>query len=200
MARPRKDLAIDIKARAIEATIAQLAAAPESLSLAAVARRIGCSAPALYAHFRNKDDLLEEARRAAFAELIREKARRYAAPISDPLARLAEGGRAFVAFARDNPALYRLIFAPGHGGAARVEPVEAALAPLVAGLRAAQAAGFARGADPEALARALWCAAHGAIMTALDDRSPGAGETRWEQAFDAVSTIMSLISDTRAEE
>lgn len=195
MARPRREDSIDVKAEALKAAIRLLHEDPGSLSLGAIARRVGCSAPALYAHFTGKDDLLEQARLAAHAEMIAAKRARFAGFQGDPLDRLRAGGRDYVAYAQANPALYRLIFAPSHGtGAGGASLTEAALAPLAAGVRAAQAAGFARGVEAGALAEAMWFAVHGAILMALDRQLPGPDAERWQRAMQAVDTVMALLA------
>lgn len=194
MSRPRKQDAIDIRARAIDETISLLRLDPSALSLGSIARRIGCSAPALYAHFANKDDLLEQARVTALADLLAEKRRRYAAKGGDPLMRLDEGGRAFIDFASENPALYRLIFAPGHvqtGSAVTLEVTT--IVPLANGIRAGQAAGLVVDGDSERLAWTMWFAVHGAIMMVLDGQVSDAGGDRWSSAHATVDTVMGLI-------
>ncbi|MDP3340213.1 TetR/AcrR family transcriptional regulator [Frigidibacter sp.] len=202
MARPRKDEAIDIKARALTAAIEILREDPEGLSLAVLARRVGCSAPALYAHFEGKDDLLDQTRAAACAEMMEAKRQRFAGFDGDPCARLRAGGRDYVIFARDNPALYRLIFAPRHALAEQpdISFSDAVIAPLVAGVRAAQPSGFAAGAEASEVAQMMWFAVHGAIMMALDRQLPGPEAARWQRALATVDTVMALLAPNPGKE
>ncbi|WP_171904794.1 TetR/AcrR family transcriptional regulator [Hoeflea olei] len=211
MARPRKDEAIDIRGEAVRAAIIQLGEDPAGLSLSAIARRIGCSAPALYSHFDSKDDLLAQVRAAAFAEMMEAKRRRFVGLSAEPLARLAAGGHDYVDFARANPALYRLIFAPeagkpagkggdkghdqGHGQAPAHPEVNldaAAIAPLAAGLGAAGPSAMGAEAAAE-IAHMMWFTVHGAIMMALDGQLPGPEAARWARAHEAVDTVMRLL-------
>jgi len=193
MARPRKDQARDIRAGAVEATLDQLAEDPDGLSLAAIAGRIGCSAPALYAHFTGKDDLLDEARNRASADMMAAKRARFAGVTGSPLDRLCDGGRDYVGFAEANPALYRLVFAPAHR-AGGLSLDDATIAPLAAGVRDAQAQGHAAGADADEVARMMWFTVHGAIMMALDHQLPGPDAARWQSAYAAVDTMIALLS------
>ena len=200
MARPRKAEALNIRERAIEATIEVLRRQGTGFTLLEVARRVGCSAPALYSHFDGKDHLLREVQSAVFARTTREKTARYAAPSGDPVARLGAGGHGFVAFAEANPALYRLLYAPDH--AAGPEPPgipEAALAALETGVRAAQQTGFAAGPPARDVAEMLWFVVHGAILMALDDQLPGPAPARWSRAHRAVDTVMALLSPNPSE-
>ena len=166
-------------------------------SLAALASRIGCSAPALYAHFANKDDLLEQVRIRAQADLGLQKQRHYAEAMRHPLRQLEDGGQAYIDFARHNPALYRLIFAPGH--ARREEHFRLdrqAIAPLASGVRSAQEIGYFTGVDADDMARLLWFALHGAIMMALNRQVGEDDEAGWQQARQTIKTFMHLFPDT----
>ncbi len=200
MARPRKHEALNIRARAIDEATALLGSGRGVFSLAEVAGRIGCSAPALYAYFGGKDDLLRAVRAEVFARLTAAKAARYATPCADPIARLRAGGHEQVAFAAANPALYRLLYAPRHDAGAEPPAIsEAALEALTAGVRAAQMAGFAPGADARTVALTLWFMVHGAILMALDGQLPGPDAARWARAHEAVDTTMALLTPAGTE-
>ncbi len=81
---------------------------PSTLSLRAVAREIGVSPAAPYHHFKDKAELLgaisDEGWRSLHARMVQAKAE---AANRDRLAAL---GGAYVAFARENPALYRVMY------------------------------------------------------------------------------------------
>lgn len=67
MARPRKEQELDIARRAIDETIRLLSERGDlDVPLTAVAHAIGCTAPALYGHFRNKSALLRAVREEGF--------------------------------------------------------------------------------------------------------------------------------------
>ena len=144
----------------------------------AVAERIGYSATTIYHHFPDRDSLLFAVVDDAFAV--------FGAAMSDAIAttanargRLAAMGRAYVGFALDHPAHYRLMFIQrpdyllGHGPAeeqARIESL-GALAAMVS--QAPSGRGGHLG--PEAMADAMWAAMHGiaalATGVAIFDRT-----------------------------
>jgi AcrR family transcriptional regulator len=102
----------NLRAALIEAGLAALETADSGdVSLRALAREIGVSANAAYRHFKDKDALL--------SALAAEGFRRFAAKQAESMQGHAElmtarraSGRAYVDFARANPALFRLMF--GH--------------------------------------------------------------------------------------
>lgn len=81
------------------------------VSLRAIAREAGVSHAAPYHHFEDREALLAEVATAGFEGLgaaLREGAR--ASSGSDSLSRLQGAGVAYVRFAVENPAVYRLMF------------------------------------------------------------------------------------------
>ncbi len=110
MARPRKEQELDIAGRAIDETIRLLAERGDlDVPLTAVATAVGCTAPALYGHFRSKSALLRAVREEGFDRLYKEKLALFEKMRGDPFGYLRDGSYAYVRFAVDNPALYRLI-------------------------------------------------------------------------------------------
>ena len=94
---------IDAASRVLEAE------GPSALSLRAVAREAGVSPAAPYHHFKDKTELLEAVAHEGWdmldASLAAAKAN---AP--SPAAAISELGVAYVCFARENPALYRVMY------------------------------------------------------------------------------------------
>lgn len=82
---------------------------PDALSLRAVAREAGVSPAAPYHHFKDKGELLDAVAGEGWDELGAAigKARREA---PDPASAITEIGVAYVVFARQNPALYRIMY------------------------------------------------------------------------------------------
>jgi AcrR family transcriptional regulator len=79
------------------------------LSLRAVAKTLGVSANAAYRHFASKDDWLNAMAAEGFRRFAR--VQREAINQSDePLQRMMGAGRAYMSFATQEPALYRLMF------------------------------------------------------------------------------------------
>lgn len=82
----------------------------ERLSVRAVTSRAGVSPTALYMHFADKDELVDEIKRRCFVALgdrIRQAA---AAHPDQPRARLLAMGQAYLAFAREQPGWYAVCF------------------------------------------------------------------------------------------
>lgn len=199
MARPRKEEARDLHRLAVEATISLLEDRdrPE-LSMAEVARTIGCSAPALYAYFEDRDDLLDTVRRSVIESRNREKATRYAAPSEDPLRTLAEGGHGYLREAQAHPALYRLIYCRANGiGAPNDAVTTSALGALTRGIEACQSHGYAVDWPAEPIAQMLWSMVHGAALLALDSEDPRS-PIAWGKAHRSVDTVIALIAATRS--
>ncbi len=133
-----------------------------ALSLRAVAREAGVSPAAPYHHFKDKTELLEavavggwEAMSNAIAE-----ARRCC---THPEAALNAIGLAYVKFARDNPALYRLMYDTSRDRTSMPEHDKDG----DTGYNEVQRALVAAGADPndelelQLATVASWCAVHG---------------------------------------
>ncbi|WP_035694002.1 WHG domain-containing protein [Azospirillum halopraeferens] len=206
MARPRKDQALDIPRRAVEETVRLLASrGVAEITLAEVAAAVGCRAPALYGHFRNRNALLRAVHDAGFERLYAEKLAVAARTDGDAFARLREGGIAYVRFALENPALYRLMFDPPADAGLEDNPFAGdpgrrTLDALRGAVAACQAAGYLPGRDPALVAFTLWSAVHGAASLMLTGRTPADGHDHPALAAATVDTIMTLIAATRTEE
>jgi AcrR family transcriptional regulator len=79
-----------------------------SITMRTLAQRLGYSPATIYLHFRNKDELLKEIALHGFERLV--EATRTAGQVADPRLAVIEGGRRYLEFALENPALYRLMF------------------------------------------------------------------------------------------
>ena len=200
MARPRKEDALDIAHRAVEQTIRLLEEAGiAGLSMAKVAAAVGCSAPALYNHFRNKEDLLRAAHDAGFERLYATKLAVARDAAGDPLARLRLGGRAYLDFALENPALYALMFSPDAAAALRDNPFQGdlgrkSLDHLTAAVAACQRAGLLPGQEAQTVAFTLWSTVHGAASLMLQNRAPASATDRDRLADALVDTVMAMIA------
>lgn len=86
-------------------------AGPAALSLREIARAAGVSHNAPYRHFTDREALLAALAAEGFRRLAVALAE--AADAAPPNGRLQAAGRAYLAFARANPALYLLMFGPG---------------------------------------------------------------------------------------
>ena len=82
---------------------------PSALSLRAVAREAGVSPAAPYHHFKDKSELLEAVASEGWTQLDAAIAK-VRAEAATPAEALDEIGVAYVCFARQNPAIYRVMY------------------------------------------------------------------------------------------
>ncbi|WP_346621118.1 TetR/AcrR family transcriptional regulator [Blastococcus montanus] len=152
---PTRELRADLIAAAT--ALVERAGSAEAVSLRAVAREAGVTAPAVYGHFADLDALLAAVLDEGFAAL-RTAVTEAVARRSDPGERLVAGCRAYVETGLAAPGRYRAMFGPR-----RVAGSRQAFGLLVEGVAACAAAGRSRSRDPEAEATLLWTALHGLV-------------------------------------
>jgi AcrR family transcriptional regulator len=146
---------------------------PEAFTLREAAAAIGVTHGAAYRHFEDKQALLaavaEEGYRALVARLAK-------APDTevDPRARLRSIAAAYVDFAMEKPAHYRVMWGPRLNEDGRFPLLEAAIADgftlLVAEFERGQASGVFRRDPPRDMAIAFWVTAHGYVELVLRRR------------------------------
>lgn len=152
---------------------------PDALSLRALARDLGVSAPALYDHIRSKDDLLRLVAGAGYAELA---SRWVSLDPADAEAWIRASSHAYVAFALERPGLFALMFrfrpAFVEGPGEVEDPAATAVFEVALGVveRASVEDGL-RAAPPLELALGLWAAMHG-VATVLS-MSPELNRALW---------------------
>jgi len=142
----------------------------EALSLRRLAERLGVTAPALYAHVRDKTDLLRAVAEGEFAALVAAYAE---VEDREPLDRMRAHARAYIAVARDEPEMFRVmvLFPPELGPAdvpddAELPAATAAFA-LAAGAVEEAAAGGAIATDDVLLTTLTFFAAAHGVATVL---------------------------------
>lgn len=161
---------------------------PSALSLRAVAREAGVSAAAPYHHFKDKNELLAAIAQEGFEHLA-QAMREGAADEQEPRKRLNSLGVAYVCFARNNPALYTLMY-----GASRERDQRAGgpFGLVKAAMLAAGADGIGA-ADLELAQIAAWCTAHGlAEMASSREFESAKARLGGEEAFFAA--VLSHLS------
>ena len=145
----------------------------DDLSLREVARTVGVSATAVYRHFPDRGALMTALAREGLDRLA--VAQHQAADAAGGgAAGFAATGRAYVRFALDNPALFRLIFASPvlQAPDARETAEESdAFAFLQANAAAAAEAGPGDSV-PDVVAIRAWALVHGLAMLMLDGQIP----------------------------
>ena len=201
MARPRKAQELDIGRRAVEESIRLVAQRGDfDVPLTAVAQAIGCTAPALYGHFRNKCALLMAVRDEGFNRLYEVKAAVSERMPADPFGYLREGSYAYVRFALDNPTLYQLMFSPPPKLGVSDDPWSSengrrVLDLLLNGLQSSQERGYLPGADLGRYGFMFWSMVHGAVSLNLQNSAldPAA---KFDATRDAIDALMEMIAAT----
>ena len=86
---------------------------PGGFTFADAARSAGVSSAAPYRHFRDRDELMADVARRGFELFAAELARAWDDGKPEPLRALERVGRAYLAFARDEPSFYSAMFESG---------------------------------------------------------------------------------------
>lgn len=129
---------------------------PAALTLRGIARQAGITAPSIYRHFADLAAITAAVLAASFDELG-DAVQAALDGQDDPAPALIAAGRAYVRFAWEHPARYRLMFA-----ASGYAPNAAAAFALVEGaIRDCVAAGASASDDPRTDTWLLWAALHG---------------------------------------
>ncbi len=139
-----------------------------AVSLRSVAREVGVSQAAPYAHFADKRELMSGIAAVGFSRL-----RDLIAPLaSDPERSLSDLGLAYIEFATKNPGLYTLMF----GSAEHVDPQNEELVRVSREAFSQLAGRTARrgleGSDPGPIA--AWGLVHGLSMLLITQKLPAA--------------------------
>ena len=86
---------------------------PAGFTFVEAARSAGVSPAAPYRHFRDRDDLLADVARRGFERFEKELAQAWNDGSPDPLTAFERMGKAYIAFARSEPAYYSAMFEAG---------------------------------------------------------------------------------------
>lgn len=167
----------NLKEALIEAALSLISAkGPGGFTFAEAARQAGVSPAAPYRHFRDRDALMAEVARRGYTQLERALDEGWNAGRPDPTRALIAVGRAFLAFARNEPACYAAMFESGlpvssdpdlHAAAERAFGVlRGAVETVVAAMPAANRPPVTM------MALHLWAQAHG--IASLFGRADGA--------------------------
>ncbi|WP_417529663.1 TetR/AcrR family transcriptional regulator [Marinobacter lipolyticus] len=146
-----------------------------AISLRALAKQIGVSAPALYRHFIDRESLLAELAVTGF-EALRE--RLLAVDQNKPRRALIDIGLVYVSFAQDEPNLYRLMF----GGRVLPKGVHPRLDTAGKGafqvledtIARAQKVGYIKPMPLALMTAAAWSLVHGLSQLTIDGHLPSA--------------------------
>jgi AcrR family transcriptional regulator len=167
------------------------------LSLRAVARRAGVSATAPYRHYADRDALVSAVAAEGYRELAEHLAAAHPSPTTpDELAAIAV---AYVRFALDRPAMFRVMFAePCDPNNEERVAATAAISEYVRGI----VRGAFPGADPDALSTTVWALVHGLAFLHLDGKldtsTPEAVDGQVRAAVRALFTAPVAMSQAAA--
>ncbi len=164
---------------------------PGAVSMRQLAAELGVSPMTPYRYFKDKDDILAAARASGFERFADALEAAYDAG-DNPVQRAWDVGEAYVKFAFEHPAAYRLMFD-------LAQPTESDYPALVRAAARARAtmshytqglldAGLLKG-DPDVIAHVFWAAVHGLVVLKLADKlTPGMAFDRlWREMFRALS-------------
>jgi AcrR family transcriptional regulator len=182
----------DLRAACVRAAVELLEEGGESaLSLRAVARRAGVSPAAPYRHYRDREALVSAVAAVGYRELAERLAAAHPSPSTPE--QLTSVAIAYVRFALDRPALFRIMFG---------EPCDrdndervAATGAVSLYLRKIVERAFPQ-AEPEALATAIWALVHGLAFLHLDGKIDA--PTPPAVADRVSATIRALLTATAA--
>jgi AcrR family transcriptional regulator len=160
----------DLRRALVDASMALIGeCGPDGFTLREVARRAKVSHTAPYRHFRDKSDLLAAVAEQGFAGLSRAMAKSLEG-IRSPLERLRRCGAAYVAFALEHTAQFRVMFGveldPERHPSARAA-AEAAFGALMGVIAECQAANFLAAGETRKKALIAWSLVHGIAHLAI---------------------------------
>lgn len=167
-----------------------------AVTIRRVADALGYTSPLLYEHFRDKEDMLTAVLHEGFGALAAGMAAAAARPVdpADPDAYALGVAAAYLACARRDPAVYRLMNGMGGVPLDPAATVQGAALTCEIGVGAVQAWAAASGVrvpDPLAATEVLWCVMHGVTCLALAGRLEQDGDAYARALMnDAVGPLM----------
>jgi AcrR family transcriptional regulator len=153
------------------ATTSVEARGARQLTLRALARQVGVSAPSVYLHFPSLDHLLAAVVRQAFADLT-EATNAAARDLADPADDLRARCRAYCRFALEHPHLYQLMFQDDlpriFANDPDSTPGRRSFENLTSAVQRCLDAGLCPAHDdPFRLASLIWTAEHGLVLARI---------------------------------
>lgn len=168
----------------------------DAVTMRQIAHKIEYTPTAIYFHFKDKQELINELCAIDFLALARTF--QHLAGVKDPLERLKRMAHEYIDFGLKNPNHYRLLFMTPHPYRAPQEnqtiqwgnPAEDAYAFLRSNVIECIAAGYMRDEfrDPELMAQLLWSAVHG--VTALQIARRADPWVQWRSVEDLATALL----------
>jgi AcrR family transcriptional regulator len=181
----------DLRAALVRAAIELLEDGETELSLRAVARRAGVSPAAPYRHYADREALVSAVAVVGYRELAERLAAAHPSPSTPE--QLSSVAIAYVQFALERPALFRIMF--GEPCDRDYDERVAATATVSQYVRAIVQRTFPQ-ADPNALATAIWALVHGLAFLHLDGKldasTPSVVAERITAAIQALLTATNI--------
>lgn len=138
----------------------------DAVSMRAIAKAVGVTPPAIYAHFADKDELFQAICDSRFGQL--NEALAEMDEYDDPLEGLRAGGHAYIRFGLEHPEAYRFLMVTNSEvtNEPSDDPTQGELAffRLVSKVTECIDAGHLRAMDPLEAAVVLWAHVHGLTM------------------------------------
>ena len=165
----------DLRAALLEAALMVLnEIGPQGLSIREVARRAGVSHAAPYRHFTDKDELILAVVEQGFELMQETMASEKAAAGPEALDQFAASGLAYVNFALEHPAYYRVMFSgdllSSTGHVSFQHTSSKAIGEMVSDIKLAQEMGVMREGDPVTQALTILSTIHGFVSIVNDNR------------------------------
>lgn len=160
----------------------------EQLTLRAVAEQAKVSQTAIYRHFQSKDALLGGVLMDGMRDLEAQTSEALHSNAS-PMQRFHDVGSAYVAFAKDNPRLYALMFdkVVHNRGCDEVKVAsESAFAVLKSAISDCQQVGVIRPGSVDQQAFAIWAAVHGMVTLCRDQAPTVAPQATLESGYEMI--------------
>ncbi len=148
------------------------AGSESAVSIQAIADRVGCTPPAIYMHFADKDALMLEVCVRHFQGFVSALAAA-GTDSDDPLDLLLSRGRAYVEYGLENPEPYRILFMQQSDSFANRSVATTAadsFALLAAAVQECLDQGIFPKGDPFTISCALWASIHGLTSLMISNR------------------------------
>ena len=169
---------------------------PQGLTIREVARRAGVSHTAPYRHFAGKDELILAVVEQGFALMQQTMLDKKAAAEQDPISQFAASGIAYIDFALEHPAHYRVMYSgdllSSTGQQSLQHTSSNTFKDMVSDIETCQKLNILRPGDPAKQALAILSTVHG-FVTLVNDNRVGAllgDDYQFEDIRDVVMTAI----------
>ena len=159
----------DFRERLCDAAAGLFAArGPNGFTLRELASELGVSPMTPYRYFKDKDEILAAVRARAFNKFAEALEKGFDTP-GDAITRASAAGEAYIRFAFEDTASYKLMFdltQPDDNYPELAEAADRARKTLTRHIHPLVAAGLLKG-DPDLIGHIFWAVLHGAVMLQL---------------------------------